>query len=87
MVGTVIHNIHNCGIAMVDREKLESSSNLKFSLDGLNTIIYDPVSLWESIRGDEKEKEEKINSSLNKKSKPKTILVQKSETDSEQNKK
>lgn len=84
MVGTVIHNIYNCGLAMVDREKLESSSNLKFSLDGLNTIIYDPVLLWESIRGDEKDKE--VKSSNNEKSKSKSISVKKSETDPEQNK-
>ncbi len=50
VVGKVINNIYNCGIAMIDKEKLESSSKVKFSIDGLNTIIYDPISIWESIK-------------------------------------
>jgi hypothetical protein len=47
-VGTVISSVNNCGIAMVDKTVLEGSN--KFNIDGFNTIIYDPLSLYESIR-------------------------------------
>jgi folate-binding protein YgfZ len=50
IVGTVMISKYNCGIAMIEKEKLESTSVSKFTLDGLNTIIYDPISLWESVR-------------------------------------
>jgi hypothetical protein len=48
VVGTVVTNKYNCGIALVDKDKLVNST--KFSIDGSNTILYDPLSLWESIR-------------------------------------
>jgi hypothetical protein len=47
-VGVVISNIHNCGIAMIDKTIVEKSN--KFTLDKLNTVIYDPISIYESIR-------------------------------------
>jgi folate-binding protein YgfZ len=50
VVGTVISSKLNCGVAMVDKEKLENAVTPKFNIEGLNTIIYDPISLWESIR-------------------------------------
>ena len=50
VIGSVIVSKYNCGVAIVDKEKLESASITKFSIEGLNTIIYDPVSLWESAK-------------------------------------
>jgi len=64
VIGKVINSIFNCGIAMVDREKLESSANMKFNIGGLNTIIYDPISMWDSIKT---EKEKTISKSILKK--------------------
>jgi hypothetical protein len=40
--------INNCGIAMVDKTMLENSS--KINIEGMNTIIYDPVTLYQTIR-------------------------------------
>jgi hypothetical protein len=67
--------MYNCGIAMVDKEKLESSQNMKFTIDGSNTIIYDPVALWESIR--QPVNEEKDEPQAEKKLKSKSISVTK----------
>jgi sporulation protein YlmC with PRC-barrel domain len=66
VIGKVINSVFNCGIAMVDREKLESSANMKFNIEGLNTIIYDPISMWESIKT---EKEKKTLKSISTKTK------------------
>ena len=35
---------------MIDKEKLENLTQAKFNINGINTILYDPISLWESIR-------------------------------------
>lgn len=37
---------------MIEKDKLENSQNPKFSVEGLdsNTVLYDPHSLWESIK-------------------------------------
>ena len=56
VVGRVINSIFNCGVAMIDREKLESSTSMKFNIDGLNTIIYDPISMWDSIKPEKESK-------------------------------
>jgi hypothetical protein len=50
VIGKVLTSLFNCGIAIVEKEKLENATNTKFSIDDMNAIIYDPVSLWESIR-------------------------------------
>jgi hypothetical protein len=49
-IGKVLFNKKNCGIAMVDKEALENSVNPKFLIDNMNTVIYDPVSLWETVK-------------------------------------
>ncbi len=50
VIGQVMVNRYNCGIAMIDKEVLENVNVKKFSIDGANTIIYDPITLWESVR-------------------------------------
>jgi folate-binding protein YgfZ len=50
VLGKVISSIYNCGIALIDKEKLEETLNPKFLIDDNNTIIYDPLSIWESVR-------------------------------------
>jgi hypothetical protein len=57
-IGTVIASKFNCGVAIIDKEKLENIKNPKFNIDGINTVIYDPVSLYESIRELNKKREE-----------------------------
>ena len=47
VVGTVLTNMNNCGLAMVDKTLLSKSS--KLSIEGLNTIVYDPLTLYETI--------------------------------------
>ena len=51
---------------MVDREKLESSPNMKFNIEGLNTIIYDPISMWDSIKTEKEKKTSKLISTKTK---------------------
>lgn len=50
VIGTVINSQYNCGIAMVDKEKLINAVKPEFSIEGQNTILYDPVSVWDSIK-------------------------------------
>lgn len=35
---------------MIDKEKLDSAVTPKFSIEGFNAMIYDPTSVWDSIR-------------------------------------
>lgn len=49
VIGKVISYKFNCGIAMIDKEKLENSTVQKFLIENYNTVMYDPITLWESI--------------------------------------
>lgn len=35
---------------MIDKSALEGSTAPKFNIDGLNTVMYDPLSLWGNIK-------------------------------------
>jgi folate-binding protein YgfZ len=50
VIGHVMASRYNCGIAMIDKEILENLNIKKFTIDGANTIIYDPITLWESVK-------------------------------------
>lgn len=50
IIGKVFTSSFNCGIAMIDKEKIISSKNPKFKIDDLNTVIIDPNTLWDSVR-------------------------------------
>jgi len=50
VVGNVFVSKFNTGIAMIEKEKLENATVPKFTIEGQNTIIYDPISLWQSIK-------------------------------------
>jgi hypothetical protein len=54
ILGKVLFNHKNCGIAMVDKPALEELKSNRLNIDGMNTVIYDPVSLWESVDSDHK---------------------------------
>ena len=46
IIGTIFHCLYNTGIAMIDKENLEKS-NGPFTVEGLNTNIFEPSSLWD----------------------------------------
>jgi hypothetical protein len=51
VIGSVVKNYYNCGIAIVNKEILnENTTGIKFNIGEFNTIIYDPTSLWENIK-------------------------------------
>jgi folate-binding protein YgfZ len=56
-IGTVLANHHNCGLAIIDKEKIEKSG--KLNIENINTVIYDPLTLYESVREVIKDDEKK----------------------------
>ncbi len=50
MIGKVVSSKFNCGIAMIEKELLLNNSNPVYSIGEYKVTIYDPVSLWESVR-------------------------------------
>ena len=61
VIGVVMTNKYNCGVAMIEKELLETSKITKFNIEGMNTIVYDPISLWESVRDISQENEKNKN--------------------------
>lgn len=50
LIGKVVSAKFNCGIAMIEKELLYNSTNPIFKIDDEKVSIYDPDSLWESIK-------------------------------------
>lgn len=50
IIGKVINSKWNCGLAIIEKDLLINSSNPIFKIDEEKITIYDPITLWDSIR-------------------------------------
>ena len=64
VIGKVINSKYNCGIAMIDKDLLVNTSNPMFKVEDKKITIYDPHSLWESVKNIIKENNEKDSENI-----------------------
>ena len=48
VIGSVVNQLFNCGLCLIDTEKLNMINQSKFNIEGLNIVFYDPVELWKT---------------------------------------
>jgi len=50
IIGKVINSKWNCGLAIIEKDLLINSSNPIFKIEEEKISIYDPITLWDSIK-------------------------------------
>jgi len=48
VIGTVVTSLFNCGLCIIDSDKLETISQSKFNIEGWNVVFFDPINLWKT---------------------------------------